>query len=195
MERQGHILSSFQRKQLENQLQQTDLSKLLSQRIKIMLLADEGKTQKDICQELGCSAPTASRWIMFARAQIAHQWKESPPGRPKKVSDQYIQRLKKLVEVDPRDCGYPFQRWTAHWLNTQLVKEFGIQLSDRHLSRLLKELELSTASQFKTTESGTHQINTESKVAIRNLKITSKTETSDITSLNFIPLKHRFRQI
>jgi transposase len=140
----GQFLSSFQRKHLEHKLKQQDIPKLLRQRIEIMILADEGKTQSEICQILGCSASTASRWILFARAQFAHQWQDSPPGRPKKVSDEYVQRLQELIQSNPRDCGYPFQRWTSSWLNKHLAKELGIELSDRHLSRLLKQIKLST---------------------------------------------------
>jgi transposase len=144
MKKCGQFLSSFQRKQLEHKLTQQDIPKLLRQRIEIMILADEGKTQSEICRMLGCSATTASRWILFARAQFAHQWEEAPPGRPKKVSDEYIQRLQELFHSNPRDFGYPFHRWTASWLNKHLTKELGIELSDRHLSRLLKQLRLST---------------------------------------------------
>jgi transposase len=143
MENNGQILSACQRKQLEHNLAQPDVPKLLRQRIAIMLLADEGKAQREICQTLGCSAATASRWMLFARAQFAHQWQDSPPGRPKKVSDNYIQRLQELVRSNPRDYGYPFHRWTTSWLNKHLAKELDIELSDRHLSRLLKKLELS----------------------------------------------------
>ena len=139
----GQFLSPFQRKQLENQLAKQDIPKLLRQRIEIMILADEGNTQSEICRKLGCSATTAGRWMLFARAQFAHQWDEAPPGRPKKVSDEYLQRLQALFHSDPHDSGYPFHRWTASWLNKHLTKELGIELSDRHLSRLLKRLGLS----------------------------------------------------
>jgi transposase len=146
MKNNGKVLSPLQRKQLEHKLTQSDIPKLLRQRIEIMLLADEGKNQREICQMLGCSIVTANRWMLFARAQFAHQWEDSPPGRPKKVSDEYIQRLQELIQSNPRDYGYPFQRWTASWLNKHLTKELGIELSDRHLSRLLKKLGLSTCA-------------------------------------------------
>lgn len=142
----GRTLNSFQRKQLEHKLKQHDMPKLLRQRIEIMLLADEGKTQREICQILGCSVATVNRWVLFAHAQFVHQWQDSPPGRPKKVSNEYIQRLQELVQSPPRDYGYPFYRWTTNWLNKHLTKELGIELRDRHLGRLLKQLGLSTCA-------------------------------------------------
>jgi transposase len=192
VENQEQILTSFQRKQLEHKLKQQDIPKLLRQRIAIMLLADEGKTQGEICQTLGCSAATANRWILFARAQFAHQWQDSPPGRPKKVSDEYLQRLQALIQSDPRDYGYPFQRWTANWLNKHLNKELGIDLSDRHLSRLLKKLGLSTCAREPSdeeTETVSHQA---SKLHAYHPNQNSKVELRDGASASVTPLRNRF---
>jgi transposase len=188
----GQLLSSFQRKQLENKLTQQDIPKLLRQRIEIMILADEGKTQSEICRMLGCSATTASRWIFFAKAQFAHQWAETPPGRPKKVSDEYIQRLQELFHSDPRDFGYPFHRWTASWLNKHLTKELGIELSDRHLSRLLKQLGLSNRPKEpsdETTETPPHQAS-QLNTYIQNQS--SKVELKDGAPSSVTPLRNRF---
>jgi transposase len=193
MKKCGKLLSSFQRKQLENKLTQQDISKLLRQRIEIMILADEGKTQSEICRMLGCSATTAGRWTLFARAQFAHQWEEAPPGRPKKVSDEYIQRLQALFHSDPHDFGYPFRRWTASWLNKHLTKELGIELSDRHLSRLLKQLGLSNRPKEPSDETTETPPEQESRISIRNLKGQSNLELMDISSTPVISIRNDFR--
>ncbi len=78
----GRFLSAFQRKHLEKSLEK-GLSKRHFQRIQIMLLADEGKTQTQICQELGCSHSTARHWITLAKSGQAHQWNSSPIGSQK----------------------------------------------------------------------------------------------------------------
>ncbi len=137
------FLTPFQR-QLLQKSRQDDLPELYCQRIEIMLLADEGKTQTEICQTLRCSSATARHWMHIARSGMAHQWQDCPIGRPKVVNEQYLERLKELVGNTPRDYGYSFRRWTVNWLNKHLAKELGIKLSDRHLKRLLKEMGLST---------------------------------------------------
>jgi transposase len=71
-------------------------------------------------------------------------WGDQPVGRPKVISDQYLGRLKELVSGSPRDYGYPFQRWTAQWLKRHLAQETGVEVSDRHINRLLKQMGLST---------------------------------------------------
>jgi transposase len=139
----GKYLTSFQRQLLQKSLQE-DLSNAYRQRIQIMLLADEEKSQAQICRILGCCPATVRHWTHIVRAGIALQWQECPFGRQKIVNDQYLERLQELVSHSPRDYGYCFERWTANWLSKYLAKELGIQVSDRHVARLLKQMGLST---------------------------------------------------
>lgn len=139
----GKYLTPFQRKLLQKNLQE-NLAKHYRQRIEIMLLADEGKSQTQICQATGCSHETARYWICMARTGQGHKWQDKPLGRPKAVNQEYLERLKELLSQSPRDNGYSFRRWTANWLSKHLAKELGIEISDRHVNRLLKEMGLST---------------------------------------------------
>ena len=143
MEEPTRLLTPFQRKLLLKNLE-TDLRPEYRRRIEIMLMADEGQCQAQICSQLGCSQETARYWIAKARDGKAHQWNDNPMGRPKTISDEYLYRLKDLISHSPREYGYSFDRWTAQWLGKHLAKEFGIELSARHISRLLKEMGLST---------------------------------------------------
>lgn len=142
---QVQILTPFQRKLLLKSLE-TELRPEYRRRIEIMLLADEGKSQTQICAELGCTQETARYWIAIAREGKAHQWNEQPIGRPKTINTQYLDRLKELLNHSPREYGYSFERWTAQWLGKHLAKELGIAVSDRHITRLLKQMGLSTRS-------------------------------------------------
>jgi putative transposase len=72
------------------------------------------------------------------------------------------------VSHTPREYGYPFERWTAHWLGKHLAKELGIEVSDRHISRLLKDMGLSTRPKREKAESDL-QTTTNSGIAIRDL--------------------------
>lgn len=71
-------------------------------------------------------------------------WQVQPIGRPKIITEEYVAVLQELVKRSPKDYGYPFQRWTAAWLRFHLAKELGIEVSDRHVNRLLKQMGLST---------------------------------------------------
>jgi transposase len=116
----------------------------LRQRLEIILRANQGQSQAEICANLGCAKETARYWMVIAKSGQMRQWCERPIGRPKVVNQDYLSRLRELVTDGPRRFGYAFQRWTARSLSIHLANELGIQISDRHISRLLKQMGLST---------------------------------------------------
>jgi transposase len=141
----GKFLTSHQRQLLLKNLQ-TKLPPEYRRRLKIMLLADMGKSQSQICEILGCSPEMARYWSTFVKAGMADKWQENAVGRPRTINEQYIERLKELVAHSPRKFGYAFTNWTAEWLSKHLATEFGIKISQRHINRLLKKMGLSTKS-------------------------------------------------
>jgi transposase len=159
----NQCLSDFQRKQLQKSFQDKNLSQLHRQGILIMLLADDGKSQAEICTELGCSAATASRWILLAKSGNAHKWREHRRGRRKTLQDEHLERLQELASCSPRDYGYAFNRWTGAWLAKHLAKEFGIEITPQHVNRLLKNLTFQAKEQSKT------QVKSTSRLIVRDL--------------------------
>ena len=148
----GKYLTPFQRQLLQTNFEE-NLSKKERQRIEIMLLADQGKSQTEICQQLGCCQATARHWMMMARTNQAHNWKFQRIGRPTVVNEQYLARLKQLVSQSPQSINiphtnyqYPFRRWTAQKLSQHLDEELGIKVTPQHINRLLKQMGLSTRS-------------------------------------------------
>ncbi|MEH1945136.1 MAG: helix-turn-helix domain-containing protein [Nostoc sp.] len=163
-------LTLFERKGLQKILEQEDLPKKYRQRIQIMLLADEGKTQSQICQLLNCSRMTVRHWLLVAKSGEAHNWNAFPLGRPKTVDDQYRKRLKELVNHSPKAFDYPFRYWTAQWLSKHLAKELGVEVGVRHVNRLLKEMGLSTRPQpFETVGSIKNSNNNNNQLVISDL--------------------------
>ena len=180
---QGNYLTSFQRKLLEKNLDDK-LTRQYRQRIEIMLLADEGKTQTQICKAIGCSLTTARYWMFIAKSGQAHQWNNHPIGRPQEVNEQYLKRLKELVTNSPNKFGYAFERWTANWLGKHLAKEFAIELSDRHINRLLKKMGLSTKPLSAKTDETISQNAKRKNIAIRDLT-SEQNVNSDLETLTF----------
>lgn len=142
----GQYLTKFQRQLLEQQLQ-IEQTPEYRQRIEIMLLADEGNTQTQICRRLRCSPLTARHWIFVAKSGAAHNWQTQPIGRPKTITAEYRNRLKELVSASPKDLGYPFSRWTGQWLSKHLAQELNIGVSARHINRLIEEVEVELAAE------------------------------------------------
>lgn len=185
---EGKFLTTFQRKMLQKSLQE-DLPESYSQRLEIMLLADEGKTQTEICQILGCCPATARHWMHIARAGMAHQWQDCPIGRPKTVNEQYLERLRELLSNSPRDYGYSFRRWTTNWLQKHLTKEFGVEVSDRHLKRLLKQMGLSTRPKPSNVEDKANQKKQGAKISITDLKSANISDSTEFLPINIVKLE------
>lgn len=189
MNNPNQFLTPFQRKLLLKQIK-TECRSEYRRRIEIMLLADAGQSQAQICEELGCSPETARQWIGMAREGKAHLWNERPIGRPHIVSDQYLERLQELVMHNPREYGYPFKRWTAKWLSKHLADEFGIEISDRHINRLLKKKGLCTRSQsFQEVPSEINSKDKEVEIVIRDLQPNPSFEASDVLLINPIEVR------
>ncbi|UKP00361.1 helix-turn-helix domain-containing protein [Nostoc sp. UHCC 0870] len=168
---ESKFLTPFQRKALLKHLQ-TNLQPEYRKRIEIMLLADMGTSQSQICEKLGCSQEMARYWIGIAEAGLAHKWNERPIGRPKIVNNQYMDRLKELVSNSPRDYGYAFTHWTAQWLSKHLASELGISISDRHINRLLKQMGLSTKP--KNNRPQVTETDSDNNITISDLKSQSE---------------------
>jgi len=181
LEKPSQYLTPFQRKLLLKSLE-ADLRLEYRRRIEIMLLADAGQSQAQICEALLCAQETARHWIAMAQTGNAHRWNDRPMGRPKAVNEQYLARLKELVSHSPREYGYSFHRWTAQWLSKHLAKELGIKVSNCHINRLLKSMGLSSR-QKRETELGTDGTK-DASITICDLQSNSKPDF--LWSLNFI---------
>jgi transposase len=180
----GSFLSDFQRQMLLKSLQE-NCSQSQRQRIQIMLLADKGIPQAEICQIVGCCPATARHWIHIARQGMAHQWQDSPIGRPKSVRDEYLHRLKELLYSSPRNYGYIFEYWTLNRLHKHLCEEFGFKVSDRHFKRILKQMGLSTRPKSSHNQQNSPKSAAEPKIAIADLKKANTTDSSEIIPINF----------
>lgn len=181
---QSQFLTARERKLLLENMHQ-DLRPEYRRRIEIMLLADTGYSQTQICEALGCSQEMARYWIAMAQTGQAQNWLDRPIGRPKTINAQYLERLQELVSHSPREFGYSFRSWTAQWLSKHLAKEFGIQVSDRHINRLLQKLGLSNRQKRLSADKVTKFTQTEdSGITICDLQ--SSTVPANIWSFNLI---------
>ncbi|MBH8552917.1 helix-turn-helix domain-containing protein [Nostocaceae cyanobacterium CENA357] len=183
----SHFLTPFQKKILLKNVQ-ANLQPEYRRRIEIMLLADQGKSPTQICKILGCSYHMARYWSGLAKAGLAHQWQEQQIGRPKSVNEQYLERLKELVSHSPREYGYPFKNWTAQWLSKHLASEIGIEITDRHISRLLKQMGLSTRQTNNNLKQKTDD-NQDFEIMIDDLQLSCESNSFQLP-LNFINANH-----
>lgn len=111
----------------------------IRERILILLLLNDGKTQANIAEFIGCSINTVSYWCVHGDPDNLESLKdERMKGNNRKVTDEYIEILLITVETEPKELGYEFGRWTAARLATYLEIVTGIKLSGSQVRRILK---------------------------------------------------------
>ena len=190
----GKCLTSFQRSLLKSKLTE-ELSPKYEQRIRIMLMTDEGLSQSKIAKVLDCSPSTVRHWMFVAQSGEAHHWKQNGLGRPTVANAEYKERLGELVRKSPRETKVPDRnysyrqaRWTAGMLAKHLKAELGVEVTARHINRLLKGMGLSTRPRDKYKEQHYSSELWNSRICIRDLAQVplAKTEQPHSTGLELL---------
>lgn len=120
----------------------------IRERILMLLLLNDGKTQAQIAAFLGCSINKVSYWCIHGDPDKLESLKdERMKGNHTKVTDTYIERLLETVDQEPEALGYEFGRWTAQRLATYLESVTGIQLSGSQVRRILEKKSTFTSGQ------------------------------------------------
>lgn len=107
-------------------------------RVLIFLLLNDGRTQVEVANFVGCSVRTVAYWSVHGDPENLESLKdERMKGNYRKATDEYIDLLLKTVETEPEANGYEFGRWTAARLSTHLEQQTGIALTGTQIRRIL----------------------------------------------------------
>lgn len=110
----------------------------IRERILILLLMNDGKTQSEIANFIGCSKNKVCYWCVHADPDNLESLKdERMKGNHQKATEKYIEILLETVEKEPQELGYEFGRWSAQRLATYLEEKTGISLSGSQVRRIL----------------------------------------------------------
>lgn len=132
-----NYLKPEQKEKLQKALKEEENSEL-RERILILLLLNEGKTQAEIADFLGCGRKKVSYWCVHGDAENLETLKDKRmKGNHIKATEEYIKILLETSEKTPEEMGYEFGRWTANRLASYLEKETGITLSGSQIRRIL----------------------------------------------------------
>ena len=120
----------------------------IRERVLILLLLNDGKTQANIAEFLGCSLKKVSYWCVHGDPQNLESLKDKRmQGNHRKATDKYIDLLLGTIDKDPKELGYEFGRWTTKRLAVYLEKITGIELSSSQVRRILEKKSTSTCGQ------------------------------------------------
>jgi len=111
----------------------------IRERVLMLLLLNDGKTQAKIAEFLGCSLNKVSYWCIHGDPENLESLKdERMKGNHRKATDEYIEILLETLEKEPQELGYEFGRWTTQRLATYLESITGIKLSGSQVRRILE---------------------------------------------------------
>ena len=130
------FLTPDQRDKLQRELREQEHPDI-RERILIFLLINDGKTQQEVADFVGCSLRKVSYWFTHADPDNLEDLKDKRmKGNFRKVTDQYLERLLEIIDQEPGDFGYEFGHWTAQRLAEYLEKETGIKISSSQIRRI-----------------------------------------------------------
>lgn len=64
---------------------------------------------------------------------------ERRPGRPSKLSDAQREAIEEWLDDVPGEYGYDHDEWTTSLLRDRIRSEFGVEYSEGHVRRFLRE--------------------------------------------------------
>ncbi len=132
------FLNLEQKQRLQQFLKQSDRCEI-RERVLILLLMNDGRTQEEIASLIGCSHRTVAHWCVHGDPDTIESLEDGRRKREyRKVNQAYIDKLIETVDKEPSEFGYEFGRWTAERLSTYLEKETGIKISGSQVRKILK---------------------------------------------------------
>ena len=105
----------------------------------ILLAAERGWHAGQIAPIVRMNPASVLRWIKRFNAEGTRGLEDAPrPGKPKKASRAYRERLEEIVRQRPRSLGLEFSLWTLRRLADFMAEETGERVSYESVRRYLK---------------------------------------------------------
>jgi len=143
-------LTDYERQRLELFVRRYSTGQQKAIRGRIILLAADGKNNREIVKELNVSVDTARLWrqrwldlqpISVDDLSVKERLDDLPrPGTPPRLTPNQICQIEKLACEKPEHSWRPITQWTGREIADE-IKKRGIidEISPRHASRLLKK--------------------------------------------------------
>jgi len=143
-------LSEREKEELEQITRRHRSEQQQAQRARIVLAAEQGRSNAQIGRELALNVDTVRLWrdrwvglqgIDLETFSVAERLQDAPrPGAPPKFMEEHRCQMAAFACEAPMKAGRPISQWTGREMAEELVKR-GIveQISPRHASYLLKK--------------------------------------------------------
>jgi transposase len=118
-----------------------------ARRLLALALVMEGSTRTAAARSAGMDRQTLRDWVIRYNAAGVEGLCDRPrPGRPGQLSEEQLAELARLVEAGPDIDVHGVVRWRCVDLQAQIKQRFEVEISERHVGRLLKRLKFTRLS-------------------------------------------------
>lgn len=118
-----------------------------ARRLLALALVMEGSTRTAAARSAGMDRQTLRDWVIRYNAEGVEGLRDrSRPGRPGQLSEEQLAELARLVEAGPDIDVHGVVRWRCVDLQAQIKQRFEVEISERHVGRLLKRLRFTRLS-------------------------------------------------
>ena len=114
-------------------------------RIRAVKRVEAGESPEVVIKALGFTRPRIYEWLaLYREGGIDALRSRKAPGKKPKLTGQQLQKVYRLVVgKNPRQLKFEFALWTRAMVREMIRREFGVNLSEVSVGRLLKNLGLS----------------------------------------------------
>jgi transposase len=118
-----------------------------ARRLLALALVMEGSTRTVAARSAGMDRQTLRDWVIRYNAEGVEGLRDRlRPGRPGQLSEAQLAELARLVEAGPDIDMHGVVRWRCVDLQAQIKQRFEVEISERHVGRLLKRLKFTRLS-------------------------------------------------
>jgi transposase len=112
-----------------------------ARRLLAVALVMEGATRTEAARITGMERQTLRDWVIRYNEEGVEGLRDRPrSGRPSQLTPAQLCELAQLVEDGPDVDVHGVVRWRCVDLQAQIKERFGVEVSERHVGRLLKRL-------------------------------------------------------
>lgn len=123
-------LAPEQLTELEELYRSTRKVRLRTRAQMILLAAEQCLTAAQISEIVRASEETVRRWLKRYLAEGVEGLHDEPqPGAPRRVTEEYRERMIHAVRRRPRSLGLPFSLWTLQRLADYMAESTGIRVT------------------------------------------------------------------
>jgi transposase len=126
---------------LQEEIRRSEESRYVH-RLHAVLLVAQGMTCPEVAGLLRCAPRTVEYWVRsFEKKGLSGLLERERPGRPKRLNENQLQAVRKVLREAPREAGVSGSIWDGKTLSAWIEQQYGIKLGVRQCQRIFAQLD------------------------------------------------------